>query len=44
MTDRDLIGSWRMVAYGDMPATGRQDLHLHADGTAVSEGEIGGEA
>lgn len=43
MTERDLIGTWRRVAYGDISLEGRHLIHLRADGTAVSEGEYEGQ-
>jgi hypothetical protein len=43
VTERDLIGTWQKVAYGDMPTEGRHLLHLRPDGVAVTEGEYRGE-
>jgi hypothetical protein len=42
MTERDLIGTWQKITYGDVAVEGRHILHLRSDGTAVAEGEYRG--
>lgn len=42
MSERDLIGIWQEVAYGDEPTNGLHLLHLRSDGTAATEGELDG--
>ena len=43
MTERDLIGTWQKVAYGDILAEGQHLLRLRPGGTAVAEGEYRGQ-
>ncbi|MGL6074414.1 MAG: hypothetical protein ACRC8S_09670 [Fimbriiglobus sp.] len=39
MTEKDLIGTWRKVSYGDTPFPGQHLVHLLPDGSAICEGE-----